>query len=146
MRGEASQLFKNINSPNRENLGETLSVFRRKYVKHQSMATAKRKFQKLFFNPANHKLVDLLDELQKLAKSAFGIAAHVIFEQFIYAKMPPHLKKSIYQAHLEQFHLSNKVAVLYQRLYTIVNTYRIRITPVLIQIGTQLLRNVHIPT
>ena len=65
------------------------------------MAAAKHKFQKFVFNPANQKLVDFLDELQKLAKNAFGIAAHAIIEQFIYAKMPPHLKKSINQAHLE---------------------------------------------
>ena len=65
------------------------------------MATAKQKFQKLVFNPANQKLVYFLDELQKLAKDAFGIAAHAIIEQFIYAKMPPHLTKSIHQAHLE---------------------------------------------
>ena len=65
------------------------------------MATAKDKFQKLVFNPANQTLVDFLDELQKLAKDAFGIAAHAIIEQFIYAKMPPHLRKSINLAHLE---------------------------------------------
>ena len=65
------------------------------------MATAKHKFQRLVFNPANQKLEDFLDELQKLAKDAFGIAAHAIIEHFIYAKMPPHLKKSINQAHLE---------------------------------------------
>ena len=102
MRGDALQTFKNINGPTRENLGEILAVFRRKYVKPQSMATAKHKFQKLVFNPANQKLVDFLDELQKLAKDAFGIAAHAFIEQFIYAKMPPHLKKSINQAHLEK--------------------------------------------
>ena len=101
MRGDALQTFKNINGPARENLGEILAVFRRKNVKPQSMATAKHKFQKLVFNPANQKLVDFLDELQKLAKNAFGIAAHAIIEQFINAKMPPHLKKSINQAHLE---------------------------------------------
>ena len=65
------------------------------------MATAKHKFQKLVFNPANQKLVDFLEELQKLAKDAFGIAAHAIIEQFIYAKMPPHLKKTKNQALLE---------------------------------------------
>ena len=65
------------------------------------MATAKHKFQKLVFNPANQKLADFLDELQKLAKDAFGIAAHAIIEQFLYAKMPPHLKKLINPAHLE---------------------------------------------
>ena len=99
MRGDALQTFKNIDGPTRENLEEILAVFRRKYVKPQSMATAKHKFQKLVFNPANQKLVDFLDELQKLAKDAIGTAAHGI--QFIYAKMPPHLKKSLNQAHLE---------------------------------------------
>ena len=101
MRGDALQTFKNITSPNRENLAEILTVFRRKYVKHQSMATAKHTFQRLVFNPANQNLIDFLDELQKLAKDAFRVAARAIIEQFIYAKMPPHLKKSINQAHLE---------------------------------------------
>ena len=101
MRGDALQTFKNITSPNRENLGEILTVFRKKYVEPQSMATAKHKFQQLFFNPANQKLIEFLDELQKLAKDAFAVAAQAIIDQFIYAKTPPHLKKSINQAHLE---------------------------------------------
>ena len=101
MKGDAPQTIKNINGPTRENLGEILAVFRRKYVKPQSMATAKHKFQKLVFIPANQKLVDFLNELQKLAKDAFGIATHAIIEQLIYAKMPTHLKKTINQAHLE---------------------------------------------
>ena len=65
------------------------------------MAKLKLQFQQLVFNPANQKLIDLLEELQKLAKDAFGAAAQAIIDQFIYAKMPPHLKKSINQAHLE---------------------------------------------
>ena len=102
MRVDALQTFKNISSPNRENLGEMLTVFRRNYVKPQSMATAKRKFQRLIFNPSNQELINFLDELQKLAEDAFGVAAQAIVEQFIYAKMPPQqLKKSINQAHLE---------------------------------------------
>ena len=101
MRGEALQTFKNINGPTRKNSGELLAVFRKKYVKPQSTATAKHNFQKLVFNPTNHKLVDFLDELQRLAKDAFGTAVHAIIEQFIYAKKPPQLKKSMNQAHLE---------------------------------------------
>ena len=42
-----------------------------------------------------------MDELQNLAKDAFGVAAHLIIEQFIHAKMPPRLRKSINQAYLE---------------------------------------------
>ena len=83
MRGDALQTFKNITSPNRENLGEVLTVFRRKYVKPQSMATAQHKLQRLVFNPANQKLIDFLDELQKLAKDASGVAAQAIIEQLI---------------------------------------------------------------
>ena len=65
------------------------------------MATAKHKFQQLVFNPVNQKLNDFLDELQKLAKDALGVAAQAIIDHFIKAKMPSHLKKSINQAHLE---------------------------------------------
>ena len=101
MRVDAVQTFKNINGPTRENKQEIRAVLRRNFVKPQSMATAKHKFQKLVFNPANQKLVDFLDELRNLAKDVFGIAAHDIIEQFIYAKMPPHLEKSTNQAHLE---------------------------------------------
>ena len=101
MRGVALQTYKHINTPTRENLWEILAVFREKYVKPQSMATAKQKFQKLVFNLANQKLIEFLDELRKWAKKAFGIAAYAIIEQIIYAKMPPQLKKSKNQAHLE---------------------------------------------
>ena len=105
MKGDALQIFKNINGPTRENLGEILAVCRRKYVKPQSTATAKHEFHKLVFNPANQKLVDFLDELQKPAKDAFGIAAHAIIEQFIYAKMPPHLKKINKSGPLGEWHI-----------------------------------------
>ena len=88
MRGDALQTFKNITSSNRETLGEILIAFRRKYVKPQSRAIAKHKLQQLVFNPANQKLIDFLDDLQKLAKNAFGVAAQAIIEQFFYAKMP----------------------------------------------------------
>ena len=101
MRGAALQAFKNISSPSRENFSEILTVFHRKRLKPQSMATAKHKFQQLVFNPANQRIKDFLDQLQKLAKGAFGIAAQAIIEQFIYAKMHPHLQKSINKANLE---------------------------------------------
>ena len=85
MRGDALQTFQNNNGPTAKKLAEILAVCRRKYLKPQSMATAKHKFQKFVFNPANQNLIDFLDELQKLAKDAFGIATHAIIEQFIYA-------------------------------------------------------------
>ena len=44
MRCDALQTFKNISSLNRENLGDILTVLRRKYVKPQSKARSKHKF------------------------------------------------------------------------------------------------------
>ena len=95
MRGDALQVFENLNGPNRENLGEIVAVFLGKYVEAQSMMQAKHNFPKVDFNPANQKLVDFLDELRKLTEDAFGMAAHAIIEQIISSKMLPHLKKSI---------------------------------------------------
>ena len=101
MGGNALQTFENISSPSRENLAEIPTLFRRKYVKLQSMATAKHKFQHLVFNPAKQKLLDFMDEIQKLAKDAFRVATQAVIDQLLYAKMPPHLKTSISRAHLE---------------------------------------------
>ena len=89
MRGDTLQTFIMITRPNKEILGEILTVFRRKYVKPQSRVSTKHIFQRLVFNPANQKLIDFVDKLQKLAKDAFGVAAQEITEQFIYAKLPP---------------------------------------------------------
>ena len=69
------------------------------------MATTTHKLRKLVFNAANQKLVDFLDELHKLAEDALGIAAHAIIEQFIYAKMPPDLKKINKSGPLGEWHL-----------------------------------------
>ena len=101
MSGDALKTFRNFTSLNKEKLWEILAVFRKKHVKLQSMATAKQKYQRLVSNTANQKLIDFLDELQKLAEDAFGVAAQAIIEQFTYAKMPPYLKKLIIQAHLD---------------------------------------------
>ena len=101
MSGHALRANKNVIGPYRENLGEILAVFCKKYVKAQSMATAIHKIQKLVFNSANQKVVDFLDEFQQLAKDAFEIAAHAIIEHFINDELPPHMKKSINQFHLE---------------------------------------------
>ena len=101
MRGDALQTFKNINNLNRVTLGEILIMFCRKSGKTHYMATAKYKFQQLVFNPVKPKLFGFLDELQKLAKDAFGFATEAIIEQFINAKLSLQLKKMINQVHLE---------------------------------------------
>ena len=75
MRGDALQMFRSTSSPSREFLGKFSTVFRKKYVKSQSMATPKYKIQQLLLNLANQKLFNFLDELQKLAKDSSGVSA-----------------------------------------------------------------------
>ena len=51
LRKEALQTFRNISASNKETLDDVLIVFRRKYVKPESQATAKHKWHKLTFGP-----------------------------------------------------------------------------------------------
>ena len=64
------------------------------------MATTKKN-PETYLNRANQKLVHFCDELQKLTKDASRITAHAIVEKLLYSKVPPHLMKSVNQAHLE---------------------------------------------
>ena len=116
MRGDALQTFRHISRPNRETLGEILISFRRKNVKSQPILTAKHIFQRLVFNSANQKIIGFLEELQKLAKDALGVATQAIIEQFLSAKTLPHLKKSINQAHLENVTIEEIVSRLEKQL------------------------------
>ena len=101
LRGLALKTFKNIQRTQSTTLEDILKVFRRKYVKPESSASAKHRFHRLSFQPENQKLPDFLEELQESAEKAFGDSAHQMIENLLYAKMPPHLKKSINQAYLE---------------------------------------------
>ena len=101
LRKNALQTFRNINTANRQTLEEILAVFRRKYVKPESQATAKHKWHRLVFDPNNMKLPDFLEELNQGAEKAFGENAQVMIDSLLYAKLPPKLKRSVNMARLE---------------------------------------------
>ena len=97
LRKNALQTFRNINTANRQ----TLAVFRRKYVKPESQATAKHKWHRLVFDPNTMKLPDFLEELNQGAEKAFGENAQAMIDSLLYAKLPPKLKRSVNMARLE---------------------------------------------
>ena len=72
LRKNALQTFRNISSNNRQTLEDVLVIFRRKYVKPESQATAKHKWHRLVFDPNTMKLPDFLEELNQGAEKAFG--------------------------------------------------------------------------
>ena len=76
-------------------------MFRRKYVKLESQATAKHEWHKLTFDPNTKSLPDFLEELNECAKRAFGDNAQHMIDSLLYAKLPPHLKRSLILAYLE---------------------------------------------
>ena len=79
LRKEALQTLRNISAVNRQTLDDVLIVFRRKYVKPESQATAKHKWHKLTFDPNTKSLPDFLEELNECAERAFGEnAQHMI--------------------------------------------------------------------
>ena len=101
LRKNALQTFRNINSANRQTLEDVLAVFRRKYVKPESQATAKHKWHKLVFDHNTMKLPDFLEELNQGAEKAFGENAQAMIDSLLYAKLPPKLKRSVNMARLE---------------------------------------------
>ena len=101
LRGLALKTFKNIQRTPTTTLEDILVVFRRKYVKPESSASAKHRFHRLVFDPERQKLPDFLEELQESAEKAFGDTASQMIESLLNAKMPPHVKRSINQAYLE---------------------------------------------
>ena len=58
LRGLALKTFKNIQRTSTTTLEDILVVFRRKYVKPESSASAKHRFNRLMFQPENQKLPD----------------------------------------------------------------------------------------
>ena len=101
LRGEALQTFRNMTEATREHLNDILAGFRRRYVRQQSVATARCKWENLSFNPSQQTFPDFLEQYQKLAQEAYGEDAPRFIETSFYAKMPPHLKKVLNQARLE---------------------------------------------
>ena len=101
LRKEALQTFKNISALNKKTPDDVLIVFRRKYVKPESQATGKHKWHKLTFDPNTKSLPDFLEELNECAERAFGDNAQHMIDNLLYAKLPPHLKRSLNLANLE---------------------------------------------
>ena len=101
LRKNALQTFRNMNTANRQTLEDILAVFRRKYVKPESQATAKHKWHQLVFDPSTMKLPDFLEELNQGAVKAFGENAQAMIYSLLYAKLPPKLKRSVNMARLE---------------------------------------------
>ena len=98
---EAFQTFRNVSASNKKTLVDVLIVFRRKYTKPESQATAKHKRHKLTFDPNTKSPSDILEEPNKRAERAFGDNAQHLIDSLLYAKPPPHLKRSLNLAYLE---------------------------------------------
>ena len=101
LRKEALQTFRNISESNKKTLHHVLIVFRRKYVKPESQATAKLKWHKLIVDPNRKSLPEFLEELNECAERTFGDNAQHTINSLLYAKLPPQLKRSLNLAYLE---------------------------------------------
>ena len=116
LRKEALQTFRNISASNKKTLDDVLIVFRRKYVKPESQATAKHKWHKLTFDPNTKSLPDILAELNECAERAFGENAQHMIDSLLYAKLPPLSKRSLNLAYLENGTYDQIVAHLEREL------------------------------
>ena len=101
LRDDALQTYRNMTDTNRASLDDIIATFRRRYVRPQSIATARCKWEQLHFDPSQQTFQDFLEQYQKLAQEAYGDDAPKFIETSFYAKMPTHLKRVLNQARLE---------------------------------------------
>ena len=101
LRGDALQTYRNMTDANRASLDDIITTFRRRYVRPQSIATARCKWEQLHFDPTRQTFQDFLEQYQKLAQEAYGDDAPKFIETSFYAKMPAHLKRVLNQVRLE---------------------------------------------
>ena len=85
LRGDALQTYQNMTDTNRVSLEDTISTFRRRYVRPQSVGTARCKWEQLHFDPSRQKFQDFLEQYQKLAQEAYGEDAPKFIETSFYA-------------------------------------------------------------
>ena len=93
-----------------------LVIFRRKYERPESQATAKHKWHRLFFNPITMEMPDFVEELNQGTEKAFGENAKSIIDSLLYAKLPPKLKQSVNMARLQNGTYEEIVAHLEKEL------------------------------
>ena len=86
-------------------LDVVLLVFRRKYVKAESHASAKHKRHKLTFHLKTNSLSDLQEELNEFAERACGDNTQHMIDNLLYAKLSTHLEQSFTLAYLEKRHI-----------------------------------------
>ena len=113
LRNNALQTFRNISSVN-QTLEDVLVIFRRKYVKPESQATAN--WHRLVFDPNTMNLPDFLEELNQGAEKAFRDHAQKMIESLLYAKLPPKLKRSVNMIRSENGSYDEIIAYLEREL------------------------------
>ena len=116
LRKEELQTFRNISALNKRTLNDVLIVFRRKNVKPESQATAKHRWHKLTSDPNKKSLPDFLEEFNECAERSFGDIAQHMIDRLLYVKLPPHLKRSLNLAYLENGTYDQIVAHLEREL------------------------------
>ena len=113
---EVFQTFRNKSASNKKTLDDVLIVFRRKYVKPESQATAQHQWHKLTFDPNTKSLPGFLEELNECAERALGDNAQHLIDSLLYAKLPDQLKRSLNLAYLENGTYDQIVAHLEREL------------------------------
>ena len=101
LKDDALQTYCNMTDTNRASLEDIIATFRRRYVRPQSIPTARCKWEQLYFDTSRQTFQDFLEQYQKLAQEAYGEDAPKLIEISLYAKMPTHLKRVPNQTRLE---------------------------------------------
>ena len=93
--------FRNINASNKQLLADVPSFSDESTSDNNPKPQRITNCKKLTFDPNTKSHSDVLEELNECGERAFGPLAQQMIECSLYAKLPPHLKRSIILAYSE---------------------------------------------
>ena len=100
LRGNALQVYCNLDDTKKDNLEEVITALIPRFGDFQSSPNARCEWDALHLDPTKHKLHEFLDILQKTAKEAYSSEAKKFIDKATYAKMPDHVKKILNRTYL----------------------------------------------
>ena len=95
LREDAIEFYQSIRITTETTLTGVLNAFRREFAKEDQQEVARFKFNKLTYDPKTEQFPDVLKNLKKIGKQAFGDRSQELVEAMLFGKLPIQIQSQL---------------------------------------------------